>query len=74
MEGMYRYALDCIKAAYPKANFSRDYSPSRGQFQIFVTGLDGKEIETYNKNKKDGPFSDSTALLALERIKKIIES
>lgn len=73
MEGVYKYALQCIKTAYPNAIDTRNYSPSRGQFQIFVKDKDGTEKEVYNKHAKDGSFSEKTAIVAVERIKKIVE-
>ena len=71
---MYSYALDCIKTAYPNVKYTRNYSPSRGQFQIFLKNKDGSESELYNKNIKDGAFSERTALIAIERIKAKVEN
>lgn len=74
MEGMYSFASDCIKTAYPNANISRNYSPTGGQFQIFVKNKNGEEVEMYNKIANDGAFSEKTAVKALERIKKLVEN
>ena len=76
MEGMFSYAVDCIKTAYPNVRITRNYAPSntRGEFQIHLKNKDGKETEIYNKNKKDGSFSEISSLIALERIKKQVEN
>ena len=71
---MYSYAVDCIKTAYPNVQITRNYSPSRGQFQIFLKNEKGGEVELYNKNEKDGSFSEKTAIVTLERIKKQVEN
>lgn len=73
MGQMYGFAADCISVVYPKAKITRNESPSRGQFLIFVKDKTGKEIETYNKNNGDGAFNEKTCLKAMEKIKNIVE-
>jgi len=74
MQAMYDFAEKCIKTAYPKANITKNFSESRGQFLIYFKTEKGEEIELYNKNAKDGGFSEKTAVTALERIKKQAEN
>ena len=75
MEGVFNFAVDCLKTAYPKASISRNYSTEgRGQFLILFKNAKGEEVECFNKKKGDGAFNATSVMTALERIKKQAES
>ena len=74
MAGVYAFAEDCLKTAYPKVSIARNYSESRGQFLILYKNAKGEEVECFNKNKGDGALNETTIVKALDRIKKQAES